>query len=74
MTRPPDRGVAVVGGGGQRAGHPGHRVAGRESCASAGEGGEEGGGPVGISTQGVPEKFHITIGFLEEPPFIILAR
>lgn len=23
--------------------------------------------------QGVPEKFHLTVGFLEEPPFINLA-
>ena len=27
-----------------------------------------------VPPQGVPEKFHITIGFLEEPPFINLAR
>ena len=27
-----------------------------------------------VPPQGVPEKFHISIGFLEEPPFINLAR
>jgi len=27
-----------------------------------------------VPPQGVPEKFHITIGFLEEPPFIKFAR
>ena len=27
-----------------------------------------------VPPQGVPEKFHMTIGFLEEPPFINLAR
>ena len=26
-----------------------------------------------VPPQGVPEKFHLTVGFLEEPPFIKMA-
>ena len=26
-----------------------------------------------VPPQGVPEKFHLTVGFLEEPPFVNLA-
>ena len=26
-----------------------------------------------VPPQGIPEKFHLTVGFLEEPPFINIA-